>query len=91
MIGTRDGTARHQHVAFQRDRCRLRLVVLLAVCLEGTRIRIEIHLRVGTHINRPLQLRLQILDVQPELVLIRPPRRLVQVLMKLPHLIFPRR
>jgi len=60
------------------------LTVLHAVRLEGACVRVEIHLRVGTHIDRPFQQWLQILDVQAELVLIGPPCRLIQVLMKLP-------
>ena len=91
MIGTRDGAARHQHVALPRDGRRLWQVVLLAVGLEGARIGIEVHLRVGTQIDRPLQRRLQIFDVKSELILVGSARRFVQVFMKLPHLVFLRR
>ena len=65
--------------------------MLLGVSLEGTCIRIKVQLGVGTHIHRTLQERLQILDVHAELILVRPPRRLIHVLMELPDVILVRR
>ena len=88
MICTSDGSSWHQHIALPGDRRRLWLIVLRCIGPEGSSLRIEIHLRVGTQIHSPLQRRLQILYVYSELVLICPPCRLIQVLMKLPHLIF---
>ena len=85
MVGARDGAARHQLVAFPRDAGRSRLLVLLGFGLEGSRLGIEVHLGVGTHVDRPLQPRLQILNAEPELVLVGPARAPVQILMKLLH------
>ena len=87
MIGTRDGASRHQLVTLPGNPGLLRLLMLLTISLEGARIRVEVHLRVGTQIDCPLQLWLQILDVQSELVLIGSAGCLIQVLMELPHVL----
>ena len=53
------------------------VVVVSSVCIERTGLSIEAHLRVGTHIHRAIQSGLQELDIEAELVLISPSRRII--------------
>ena len=62
--------------------------MLLRISLERSGIGVEVHLGVGTHIDGALQRGLEILDVEAKLVLVGSASRLVQVLMKLSHLVF---
>ena len=82
-VGTFNGASWHQPVALAGDVNGLRLSMFLRVGIERTGFRIKAHLRVGTHIDRPVETRLQILNLKPELVYIRPSGRLIEVLMEL--------
>ena len=86
-IGALDGASGHQPVALAGDVNGLRLSMFLGVCVERTGLRIKAHLRVGTHIDRPVKSWLQILYLKPELVHIRPSRRLIQIQVELPDLL----
>ena len=60
----------------------------VGIGIERPRIGVIPHLRVGTHIDRPVESRLQILDLEAELVLVSPPRRLIQIRVELPYSVF---
>ena len=70
MIGTRNGTTRHQMVLIAADCYRLGQIVLLGIGIKRTSLSIVSHLRVGTHINGAIHSWLQKLNVEPKLVLI---------------------
>ena len=61
--------------------------MLFRVGIERPSLRIEAHLGIGTQIYRAVEAGLQILDIQSELVVIRPPRRLIQVTVEAPNVI----
>ena len=87
-IGALDGATRHQHIALPRDVNRLWQVVLRRIGIERTGIGVEPHLWVGTHIDRTVQSRFQILDIEAELIHIGPSCRLIEVLVELQNLGF---
>ena len=82
-----DGASRHQSVALAGDVNRLRLSMFLCVSIERTGLRIKSHLRVSTHIVRPVKSWLKILYLKPELIYICPSRSLIEVQMELPDLL----
>ena len=87
VIGSRNGAPRHQQVALHRDGCWFLLVVLLRISFEGARLWIEVHLRIGTQIDRALRLGIQVFDIETELVLISSARCVIEVLMELPDVL----
>ena len=87
-IGALHGSPRHQVVALLGYAHGLRLVMKVGIGIERSRIGVIAHLRVGTHIDRPVESRLQILDLEAELVLVSPPRRLIQIRVELPYSVF---
>ena len=77
MIGTRDGATRHQVILLATDDHWLRQIVTLRIGVERTRLQVDAHLRISTHIDRTVESRLQELDIEAELVLISPPSRII--------------
>jgi hypothetical protein len=55
----------------------LRQVVMLRISIEGTSLSAESCGRVGTHIDRTVETRLQKLDVEAKLILIGPANRMI--------------
>ena len=83
LIGSGDSASRHQVVLFIRDSHRLGQVVSLRIGIKRTSLLVEAHLRIGTHIDRSVQSRLQKLDVEAKLILISPSRRIVYIKVEL--------
>ena len=86
VIGTRNGSPRHQRVAFPRYFSLLGQVVLLRVGLERTCFSIEVHFRVGTQIDGTFQRGFQIFDVDAKLVLVGSPSGVVKILVELSYI-----
>ena len=82
-IGALDGASWHQPVALAGYVNRLRLSMFLGVCKERTGLGVESHFWVSTHIDDTVEARLQIFNVESELVHIGPSGRLIQILVKL--------
>ena len=83
LVSSGDGSSRHQVILFVGDGNRLGQVVSLCIGIERTSLWVEAYLRIGTHVNRSVQSRLQKLDVEPKLILISPSRRIVYIKVEL--------